>query len=326
MYRLQSIFLALALLISFAAPCNSADASKTINHSTVRNQGGTRGGATVTKQVGQRVGLVLAYSGEWVLENGKSKRRIKERGFSVYEGERPLRTSKDGSLTIACVNNTTAICPGNHKIGEPFLLSEVEQVDDWWAQLLPFLSNYGTWIYPANRNVGGTVSLNDAVISEPTTGNALDISDVVASLPDGTYESEISKLPENAERTSESRKFKKTGVKFSIEKKDGTAVATKLGTALAPVMNLGVYTFKISSGPTNSKIDWTSLDSALFELVDLARYTTHKATLQVAMKKTETWKGSKQASARTELIRALIVAQSKAPASAYPPAFKAKPH
>ncbi len=286
----------------------SADSSKSRNMSAATNQ------------VGTRVGLVLAYSGEWVLENGKSKRLIKARGLSVYEGERPLRISKDGSLTVACVNNTTATCPGNHKIGEPFLLSEVEQVDDWWAQLLPFLSNYGSWIYPANRNLDGTASLSDAVICQAATGKSLNVSDILASLPDGSYKADVAEF-------SAAEGVGKNGVKVDIVKKDGTALVTKAGQTTSPVLNAGTYTLKILSGPARSKIDWSSLDSALIEIVDSGRYVSHKTTLQVAMKKTDAWKkDAKQSSARIELIRALIVAQSKAPESAYPQAFRAKPH
>lgn len=286
---------------------NSRDVSAGKNQPAMKNQ--------PAHQVGMRVGLVLAYSGEWILENGKNKRRIKERGFSVYEGERPLRTSKDGSLTVACVNNTTAICPGNHKIGEPFLLSEVEQVDDWWAQLLPFLSNYGTWIYPANRNLGGTSSLSDAVICEPASGEALVVSDIVANLPDGAYKAEIAE-------SFAGEGVGKNGIKLDIVKRDGAALATKLGKAEAPVLHQGTYTFRVLSGPANSKIDWTLLDPALIEIVDSGRYMSHRTTLQVAMKKTEAWTDPKQVKAKVELIRALIVAQSKAPQSAYPQAFK----
>lgn len=313
MLRLKSILAIAALSVSFASPCNSADSGKSHNV------------AIEKKQVGTRVGLVLAYSGEWVLENGKNHRPIKQRGFSVYEGERPLRTSKDGSLTVACLNNTTAICPGNHKIGEPFLLSEVEQVDDWWAQLLPFLSNYGSWIYPANRNLDGAVSLNDAVICQPAARKAYDLSDVVSSLPDGAYKVEFAEFPED-------RQAGKNWVRVDIVKKDGTALTTKWNvlvpsastSAQAEAINLfpGVYTFKILSGPASAKIDWSTLDPALVEIVDSAKYQVHRATLQLAMKKTESWKGAKLSSARTELIRALIVAQSKAPESAYPQAFK----
>lgn len=274
--------------------------------------------ATAKNQVGTRVGLVLAYSGEWVLANEKSKRRIKERGFSVYEGERPLRISKDGSLTVACVNSTTAVCPGNHKIGEPFLLSEVEQVDDWWAQLLPFLSNYGSWIYPANRSPDATISLSDAVICEAAVGKSLEVSDIVANLPDGAYKAEIAEYSEDQERGT-------NGMKLSLIKKDGSALATKVGQSSAPVLKPGIYTFKVLSGPIDSKNDWASLPPALIEIVDSGRYTTHKTTLQTAIKKTEAWKDSKQAKARIELVRALLVAQSKAPESAYPAAFKAGP-
>ncbi len=313
----QSIFTIAALSVSLASPCNSAEPGQSHNV------------ASEKRQVGTRVGLVLAFSGEWVLENGKNKRQIKQRGFSVYEGERPLRASKDGSLTVACLNDTTAICPGNHKIGEPFLLSEVEQVDDWWAQLLPFLSNYGSWIYPANRNLGGAVSLNDAVVCQPDAGKAYDVSDVVSSFPDGAYKVEFAQFSENGESV-------KNGVKGDIVKKDGTALATRWSALVpsasnsarpgAPNLTPGVYSFKILSGPASAKTDWSPLDPALIEIVESAKYQVHKTTLQVAMKKTESWKGAKQSSARTELIRALIVAQSKAPESAYPQAFKAKPN
>ncbi len=272
--------------------------------------------ATAKIQVGTRVGLVLAFSGEWVLANEKGKRRIKERGFSVYEGERPLRISKDGSLTVACVNNTTAICPGNHKIGEPFLLSEVEQVDDWWAQLLPFLSNYGSWIYPANRSPDATISLSDAVICEALAGKSLEVSDIITNLPDGAYKAEIAEY-------SEKQKSGTNGMKLSLIKKDGSALATTVGQTSAPLLKPGTYTFKVLSGPINSKNDWASLDPALIEIVDPGRYLTHKTTLQTAIKKTEAWKDSKQSKARIELIRALLVAQSKAPDSAYPSVFKA---
>ncbi|MBS1955066.1 MAG: hypothetical protein JST89_12840 [Cyanobacteria bacterium SZAS-4] len=324
MFRIEHALLMVALSLLITTPCNSADSGKSVDVVAGKKQGSTLGPFSTHSQdishnqIGTRVGLVLAYSGEWVLENGKSKRRIKERGFSVYEGERPLRTSKDGSLTVACVNNTTAICPGNHKIGEPFLLSEVEQVDDWWAQLLPFLSNYGTWIYPANRNLGGTASLSDTVICVASAGKALDISDIVTSLPDGAYKVEIAKF-------SESEGVGKTGVKLDAVKKDGAALVTKSGQAAAPVLLPGAYTFKILNGPADSKIDWTSLDPALIEIADSGGYRDHKTTLQVALKKTESWKDSKQAKAKIELIRALIVAQSKAPESAYPQVFKTKP-
>ncbi len=302
---LQSILMIAVLAVSVAPPCNSAESGKSHHASTE------------LKQTGSRVGLVLAYSGDWVLENGKNKRRIKERGFSVYEGERPMRTSKEGSLTVACMNNTTATCPGNHKIGEPFLLSEVEQVDDWWTQLLPFLSNYGGWIFPANRNLGGIVSLDDAVICQPAAGKTLNVSDVITGLPDGAYKAEIAEFSENDETG-------KNVVKLDIIKKDGAALATKVGQAAAPKLNAGTYTLRILSGPANSKIDWASLDSALIEIVDSTKYKAHKTTLQMAMKKTESWKNPKQSSARVELIRALIVAQTKAPDSAYPKAFKTK--
>lgn len=300
-------------------PCSRATLAAPVDANSVPHSQSVPHSESATQQQGKRVGLVATYSGDWVLESGKNKRPIKKRGFSVYENERPMRVSKDGSLTVVCVNNTTAVCPGNHKIGEPFLLSDVEQVDDWWSQFLPFISNYGSWIFPASRNLGSPVSLEDAVVCLPSAKGELDVSDLVAKLPEGAYKCAISEIATDTG-------IKSAAVKFDVIKRGATATATVISAATPTAnatakaaaaldLHLGIYSFQLLSGPTNSKLDWSSLDPAIFEIASATNCPAHKANLQMALKKTELWKGTSYGKNRIDLVRSLLAAQSKAPAA-----------
>lgn len=266
-------------------------------------------------QVGKRVGLVAAYSGDWVLESAKQKRPVKRRGVSVYENERPVRVSKEGSLTVVCVNNTTAVCPGNHKIGEPFLLNDVEQVDDWWSQFLPFISNYGGWIFPASRDVNGSVALTDAVVCLPagagsSASASFDFGDVMARLPDGKYQVSLTEFVDGKEVDASS-------VKFKLEKSGASAIADPLTATKVRSVSPGLFTCRILAGPSASNVDWSALGVAIVEVATAANYEVHRANLQILLKKIEAWSDSK-ASTRTDLVRAFLLAQTKAPGSDYP--------
>lgn len=265
-------------------------------------------------QVGKRVGLIAAYSGDWVLESTKQRRPVKRRGFSVYENERPVRLSKEGSLTVVCVNNTTAVCPGNHKIGEPFLLNEVEQVDDWWSQFLPFISNYGGWIFPASRDVNGAVALIDTVVCLPGAGSAasasIDFGDVMVRLPDGKYQAALTEFVDGKESQS-------TALTMKLEKSGVSAVAVPLTAKKGPSLHPGLYTFKILTGPAGSNLDWSGLGVAIVEVATVANYDAHKANLQILQKKIESLSNS-NAITRSDLVRAFLLAQTTAPESDYP--------
>lgn len=273
------------------------------------NAKSAKAGKSSEKQSGNRIGLVAAYSGEWLLENGKQKRAVKRRGFTVYENERPIRTSKDGSLTVVCVNNTTAVCPGNHKIGEPFLLNELEQVDDWWTRLLPFVSNYGGWIFPASRNIDSAINLHDAVVCAPSANQELNFGAVMTGLPDGSYRVDFSNLVDGKPATN---------VELVVVKSGDSALAKVAGKRSAQDLRPGIFSFKILSGPASSNTDWASIDLAYVEIADSSRFDSDKANLDMMLQKTAAWTDRDRSKIRIDMIRALLTAQSTAPSKDYP--------
>ncbi len=283
----------------------------------------------------QRIGLVLNFSGSWVLQLGQNKVPVISNGASVYEGARPLRLSKEGTLTVACINNTRAICPGNHKIGEPFRLRQQEDVDDWWTQLVPFLTNYGSWIFPVARSVDHDVMLNDAIVCEPLVqagSGVMDISDVVSNVDDGAYEFQLEPFPASVDGS-------KKIIKLTFVKTSGPVT----GTVITEERLMGAYLFRlIGVAPETKKhvdfstnrwhkldtlkvapeskkhVDFSSVEPALIEIVDKERYEQHKLALQSVLRKTEKWGAPQSGNSRAELIRALIVALSRSPVNSVP--------
>ncbi|HEY9730857.1 MAG TPA: hypothetical protein V6C89_03030 [Drouetiella sp.] len=293
------------------SPMNVSDPTIALDPAT-SSRAVTSSQSTTSSSLGDRVGLVAEFRGEWILESGKQKREIQKRGISVYANERPLRVSKDGSLTVVCVNNTTAVCPGNHKIGEPFLLSEAEQVDDWWSQFMPFISNYGSWIFPASRHLETSVSLKDAVVCLRSDATDFDVSDVFIDLPEGNYKAELFEA-------ALTDGHGKAPVNVDVVKKDSTAIAKVISAKQGgAILHHGTWCFEILSGPKNSKDDWSMLEDAYLEITGPSDYAAHRANLQTAQKKMESWNDPSRSKVHMDVIRALLSAQSNAPASAIP--------
>ncbi|HEY9678756.1 MAG TPA: tetratricopeptide repeat protein [Drouetiella sp.] len=279
---------------------------------------------TSKEKKAQLVGLVLDVSGNWYLQTKAGKRPINTRGASVFEGETPIRASKDGTLTVACINSTRATCPGNHKIGEPFILRQKEAVDDWWRELVPFLTNYGTWIFPVARGLDGPVSLHDAVCYVNQSERKWNLTDSLNSLPDGEYRVTLQKFSDADAKPSPN------SIDLNVIIRGGTAVGladsknTNQEASATDASLSGAYILQIRSVSKNVEIDPSTLNSALIDVTtDAKTYVTHKRLFETALQKTSSWNSNDQS--RRILMRSILVAMSKVSASQIEWLFRVKP-